>query len=143
MSVFLDGKIKNLKPYTPGEQPKGIDGLVKLNTNESPFPPSPMVLDALRRDAVERLNLYSDPACARAVSAAAEVYGLDSSRVFVSNGSDETLAFIFHGLCPEGAVFADITNGFFRVFSDMFGVRATTIPLVGEVCINCGDYKGV
>ncbi|HAN21616.1 MAG: histidinol-phosphate transaminase [Clostridiales bacterium GWF2_36_10] len=142
MSNFLDKKLVSLKPYVPGLQPKRIDGLVKLNTNESPFPPSPLVLDAVSKG-VNDLNLYSDDKCTRAVSAIAAFHGLSTDNVFLSNGSDETLAFIFHGLCQNGAAFADITYGFFKVYSSMFGVKETIVPLNDNYKINIDDYKDI
>jgi len=142
MSAFLDKKLEKLVPYTPGEQPHGIEGLIKLNTNENPFPPSPMVIEAVNRT-VSSLNLYSDPACVRAVEAIAAFYGVRKENVFVSNGSDETLSFIFHGLCENGAAFPDITYGFYKVFADMFGVRKTVVPLDDDFNIQIDDYKDI
>jgi len=142
LSIYIDKKLQKLEPYTPGEQPKGVDRLVKLNTNESPYPPAPSVVAAVSR-AAAGLNLYSDPTCSRAVNAVAEWYGMESEQVFLSNGSDETLAFIFHGLCPSGAAFPDITYGFYRVFADMFGVKARIIPLDTDYRIRTEDYKGL
>ena len=98
MSRFLDPKLAALAPYTPGEQPRGIRNLIKLNTNESPFPPSPAVLAAIGRAQVEELRLYSDPTCSGLVQAIADFYGLAPEQVFPGNGSDEVLAFCFHGL---------------------------------------------
>lgn len=140
MSKFLDYKLTALKPYTPGEQPKEMQRLIKLNTNENPFPPSPKVIEAVSQ-AIENLNLYSDPNCTKAVSAVAEFYNIKNSNVFLSNGSDEVLAFVFHGLCPNGAAFADITYGFYKVFAAMFGVQKSIVPLDNEYKINIVDYK--
>lgn len=142
MSIFLDKKLETLKPYTPGEQPKGVDGLIKLNTNESPFPPSPSVVEAVEEKA-NNLNLYSDPTCGEAITAIAHFYGVKKEQVFISNGSDETLAFIFHGLCGNGAAYADITYGFYKVFASMFGVESQIVPLDKDFKINIGDYKNI
>lgn len=142
MSAFLDKKLSRLVPYTPGEQPRGMEGLIKLNTNENPFPPSPMVIEAVNKT-VSSLNLYSDPACGRAVEAIANFYGVKKENVFLSNGSDETLSFIFHGLCEHGAAFPDITYGFYKVFADMFGVRKTIVPLDADFRIHVDDYKEI
>lgn len=142
MSAFFDKKLEKLVPYTPGEQPRGIDGLIKLNTNENPFPPSPKVIEAIEKTA-PTLNLYSDPTCGRAVEAIAEFYNVKKENVFLSNGSDETLSFIFHGLCEHGAAFPDITYGFYKVFATMFGVKQTTIPLDEDFRINVDDYKDI
>ncbi|PKM62349.1 MAG: histidinol-phosphate transaminase [Firmicutes bacterium HGW-Firmicutes-21] len=143
MSIFIDKKLEELVPYTPGEQPKGIDGLIKLNTNESPFPPSDKVIEAISSSIVSNLQLYSDPTCSRAISAIALRYGVKNEMVFLGNGSDEVLAFIFHGLCPDGAVFADISYGFYKVFASMFGVRTTVIPLDGDFRINTDEYRNI
>jgi histidinol-phosphate aminotransferase len=142
MSTFLDKKLQTLVPYKPGEQPRGIDGLIKLNTNENPFPPSPKVIEVVN-NTVSTLNLYSDPTCARAIEAIAEFYGLKKENVFLSNGSDETLSFIFHGLCEKGAAFADVTYGFYKVFAAMFGVKQTIVPLDEDFRINVDDYKDI
>lgn len=142
MSIFLDKKLASLKPYTPGEQPKGIDRLVKLNTNENPFPPSDNVIEAVK-NAAKSLNLYSDPTCGRAISATASFYGVKNSNVFIGNGSDEVLAFIFHGLCHNGAAFSDITYGFYKVFASMFGVKETIVPLDENFKINIDNYKDI
>ncbi len=142
MSEFLDKKLEGLVPYTPGEQPRGINNLIKLNTNENPFPPSPKVLEAISK-AAQTLNLYSDPTCGRAAEAIAAFYGVKKENVFLSNGSDETLSFIFHGLCGNGAAFPDVTYGFYKVFAAMFGVKQTIIPLDEAFRINIDDYKDI
>lgn len=92
MSDFLIPALAGLDPYVPGEQPQGRE-YVKLNTNESPFPPSPRVLDALSREEVSRLNLYSDPTALPLRRAIADTYGLSPDNVFCGNGSDEVLGF--------------------------------------------------
>ncbi len=140
MSRFL--KLKSLVPYTPGEQPRSTDRLIKLNTNESPFPPGPEVIKALNAGAVSMLRLYSDPTCAMLREAAADFYGISPDMVCAGNGSDELLALIFHGLTPNGAVFPDITYGFYPVFSDMFGVSAKEIPIREDFSIDVEDYRG-
>ncbi len=93
MSRFLDPKYEKLEAYTPGEQPKTQGELVKLNTNECPFPPSPKVLAAV--DAEKDYRLYPDPECSKATEAVAEYYGLEKDQVILTNGSDEVLAFAF------------------------------------------------
>lgn len=142
LSIFFDKKLNSLTPYTPGEQPKETKGLIKLNTNESPFPPSSKVIDAIN-EASKNLNLYSDPTCSRGVAATAAFYGVESQNVFLGNGSDEVLAFVFHGLCRDGAVFADITYGFYNVFASMFGVKQKIIPLGNDFLIDVDDYNGL
>ena len=91
MSRFINSRYKAMEPYTPGDQPQGRT-YIKLNTNESPYPPSPKVLEAVDRAQVEQLRLYSDPEAKILVDAIAEYYGLDKNQVVVSNGSDEILA---------------------------------------------------
>lgn len=128
MSRFLNRSLKALTPYVPGEQPRGEERLIKLNTNESPFPPSPLVLDALCRAEAEKLRLYPDPSCRAAAEAIAREVGVSPAQVVLGNGSDELLAFAFHGFCENGAAFADITYGFYRVFCEMFHVKACVVP---------------
>lgn len=142
MSRFFTSALRALKPYTPGEQPRGVGNLIKLNTNESPFPPSPKVLDALTRDEAEKLRLYSDPACTDFLAALARAYGAAEDRVFAGNGSDEVLAFAFRAFCEKGAVFADLTYGFYPVFARMFGVAAKEIPLRQDFTLAVEDYAG-
>ena len=110
MSRFLAGALRAVTPYTPGEQPRGVETLIKLNTNENPYPPSPKVLEALNGRAAENLRLYSDPACADFLAALAETFGVGRDQVFAGNGSDEVLAFAFLAFCEKGAAFADITR---------------------------------
>jgi len=143
MTRFFSEKLKDLVPYTPGEQPKDIPELIKLNTNESPFPPSPLVIEAISKPEISRLRLYSDPQCKPLVKALAESHGVNENQVFIGNGSDEVLAFIFHGLCGNGAIYADITYGFYSVFSDMFSVKSVVVPLLEDFSIDTDDYEGI
>ena len=143
MTRFLDSKLKKLVAYTPGEQPVNMSELIKLNTNESPFPPAPGVIEILKNGEVEKLRLYSDPDCKQLVNAIAEYHGINTQQVFPGNGSDEVLAFIFHGLCPNGAAFADITYGFYPVFGEMFDVNCQIVPLDYDFSINVEDYEGI
>ena len=144
MSEFFDnGKLSRLVAYTPGEQPADMDRLIKLNTNESPFEPSPAVLKAVDCDAVRRLRLYSDPECGKLIEALSRCYGLPENMIFVGNGSDEVLAFCFHGLCANGAAFADITYGFYPVFCNMFSTAAKIVPLREDFSISVSDYEGL
>lgn len=141
-SRFFSPDLSALKPYTPGEQPRNIGNLIKLNTNESPFPPSPKVIEALSSTEVSRLQLYPDPSCAALVKSISDFYGVSPEQVMVGNGSDEVLAFCFRGLCPNGAAFADITYGFYSVFCDMFGITPHIVPLQSDLSIDIGDYAG-
>ncbi len=129
MSRFLTDKYKVLKPYTPGEQPQDKK-YVKLNTNESPYPPSEAAM-RLAAEELERLKLYPDPDCRRLTSELARTYGVSEDEVIVTNGSDEVLNFAFMAFCDADtpAVFPDITYGFYRVFADLNGVPYKEIPL--------------
>lgn len=129
MSRFLRPRFHKLKPYTPGEQPQGRE-YVKLNTNESPFPPSPEVLKALSVEA-PFLNLYPDPDTGRAASGIAEALGVKRENVMLGNGSDENLFFCFQAFCDASvpACFADISYGFYPVFADICCVPARIFPL--------------
>jgi len=140
MSRFFSTSLRSLVPYVPGEQPRDTK-YIKLNTNESPFPPAPGVLKAVEREA-ELLNLYSDPTEKHLVDALADYYGVGSENVIASNGSDEILAFSFLAFCgPEKkAVFADHTYGFYPVFADLFNVEKRIIPLKDDFTVDPSDY---
>ena len=140
--TFLDPKLAGLVRYAPGEQPRDGRPVVKLNTNENPFPPSPAVLRALSPAEAERLNRYPDPEAAGLTRAIARRFGVAERRVITGNGSDELLAFCFHGLCPGGAVFADVTYGFYPVFCRMFGVPFEEVPLREDFSLEVADYRG-
>lgn len=143
MSRFFSEKYKDLTAYTPGEQPQDMK-YVKLNTNESPFPPSPL---AVKRagEVLNRLQLYSDPECKKLVEAAALVYHVDPDEILFSNGSDEILDFIFMAYCDEDhpAAFADITYGFYPVFAAINCLPYEEIPLKEDFSLDIEDYKGI
>lgn len=141
MSRFLSPKLKGLLPYTPGEQPKE-GGFIKLNTNESPYPPSPAVIEALEGKA-ETLRLYPDPECRELNSAIADAFGLDTDEVITGNGSDELLAFIFQAFCSKGAAFPDITYGFYKVWAQLYGISTRVLPLKDDFSICLDDYKDI
>lgn len=141
MSRFLDPRFNNLMPYTPGEQPQA-GKFIKLNTNESPYPPSPMVIEALKGKA-QTLRLYPDPECRELRGAIAGSYGLDINQAICGNGSDELLAFIFQALCPKGAAFADITYGFYKVWAQLYGLNTKVIPLRNDFTICLDDYRAL
>lgn len=143
MSRFFSEKYKNLKAYTPGEQPRDMQ-YVKLNTNESPYPPSPSVLKAVAGE-VEKLALYSDPECTALVSEAAKVFGVKPSQILMTNGSDEILNFAFMAFCDDAhpIVFPDITYGFYPVFAELNAIQFETIPLKEDFSINVDDYIGI
>ena len=140
MSRFFSQKYKALKPYTPGEQPKERK-FVKLNTNESPFPPSPSAIKRAREEA-ERLMLYSDPECRDLTEKMAESFGVDKASVIMTNGSDEVLNFAFMAYCDEKtpAVYADITYGFYKVFAEVNGLPSKVIPLKDDFTIDIDEY---
>ena len=141
MSKFLSKEAGRLAPYTPGEQPQDQQ-YVKLNTNESPFPPSPKVVKAISRAELLKLNLYSDPTCGQLVEAIARRYELQPENVITGNGSDEILAFAFRAFCGEGKplAYADITYGFYKSQVALFGLDAKVIPLREDFTLNVDDY---
>ncbi len=140
MSKFFSKKYKNLIPYVPGEQPKERE-YIKLNTNESPFPPSKKALKSVKKESV-KVNLYSDPDSKQLTQTVADYYGVDVSQVIMTNGSDEVLNFAFMAYCDEenSAIFADITYGFYKVFAEINGVPYKTIPLKDDFSIDINDY---
>ena len=140
MSKFLTEKYKRLKPYTPGEQPQDKK-YIKLNTNESPFPPSPAVLDIINSSEAANLKLYSDPTSSELKKSIAGVYGVDPKNIFVSNGSDDILNFSFMAYGHNGAAYADITYGFYSVFAELHGIDSTVIPLNDDFTLNKEAFK--
>ena len=140
MSRFFTEKFASLTPYTPGEQPRDMQ-YVKLNTNESPFPPSPAVAEAVAAES-GKLQLYSDPESTALRGKLAEVYGVKPTQVLVSNGSDEALNFAFMAY-GDGVVFPDISYGFYPVFAQLNHIPYTQIPLKEDFSIDPRDYMGV
>lgn len=132
MSRFFSDKFSRLVPYTPGEQPRDMK-YVKLNTNESPFPPAPEVIAALSISAPS-LKLYPDPDSTALCTKLAGLYGVERDQVIVSNGSDEVLNFAFAAFCDKDhpAVFADVTYGFYKVFAEFNLVPYVEIPLLED-----------
>ncbi|MGI5898986.1 MAG: histidinol-phosphate transaminase [Christensenellales bacterium] len=130
MSRFLSREHENMAPYVPGEQP-GFGEFIKLNTNESPFPPAPGVREALLSDEASRLNLYNDMEAGKLVAVIADFYGISQERIIAGNGSDEILAFCFMAFCGRetGACYPDISYGFYRVYAQLFGLDAKIVPL--------------
>ena len=143
MSRFFSGKYDALTPYTPGEQPKG-QTVIKLNTNESPFPPAPLSQQYAKKE-VERLQLYSDPQCRDLVAMAAEKLGVREDEIIFTNGSDEVLNFAFMAFCDSAhpVAFPDITYGFYPVFAQLNGIPCTEIPLREDFTIRVEDYIGL
>jgi histidinol-phosphate aminotransferase len=140
MSRFLSGRYAALEPYTPGEQPK-TRVLTKLNTNESPFPPMPEVVEAVREEAAS-LQLYPDPDCTVLRDEIARTFGVEPDMVICNNGSDETLYFAFLAYCDADtpAVFPQLSYGFYPVFADITGIASRQIPLKSDPSIDPEDY---
>jgi histidinol-phosphate aminotransferase len=124
MNRFWSPVVQTLTPYVPGEQPQ-IQRLVKLNTNESPYGPSPKALAAISQQTTEDLRLYPDPEGAALKQAIAKLHGLNPNQVFLGNGSDEVLAHVFAGLLKQSKPvhFPDITYSFYPVYCKLFGIR--------------------
>ena len=143
MSRFFSEKYNCLKEYVPGEQLKDRK-YVKLNTNESPFPPSENVVKAVA-ESVGNLNLYCDPECSYLTSAVAEFYGAEPENVLMTNGSDEILNFAFaaFGDRAHPFVFPDVTYGFYPVFAKINSVLYEEIPLTADFAVNEKDYCGI
>ena len=143
MSKFFSSKHSSLVPYVPGEQ-LNDKKYIKLNTNESPYPPSPKVLEAVNGE-VSKLMLYPDPDCKPLISALSELYGGSENSVVVTNGSDEILNFAFLAFCDDEhpVVFADHTYGFYKVFAGLYNLPYEEIPLKEDFTICVEDYIGI
>ena len=141
MSRFWSPVVHNLSPYVTGEQPKQGD-VIKLNTNENPYPPSPRVPAAIAA-ATERLRLYPDPQATDLRGAIAAYYHVAPDQVFVGNGSDEVLAHTFQALFKHDAplLFPDITYGFYPVYSRLYGVSYEEVPLDAAMTVRIADYR--
>ena len=141
MSRFLSSRYAGLKPYVPGEQPRGMQNLVKLNTNESPFAPTPAVVQAAAR-AAENLQLYSDPSCFALHAKLAECYGVKPCQVLAGNGSDELLFFAFTAFCDANTpvAFPDISYGFYPVFAQLCNIEARPVPLREDFTVDPASY---
>jgi histidinol-phosphate aminotransferase len=133
--------VHGLTPYVPGEQPK-LPNLIKLNTNENPYGPSPKVLEALRAEAANSLRLYPDPGSDKLRAAIADFHGLTPAQVFVGNGSDEVLAHTFQALLKHDKplLFPDITYSFYPVYCGLYDIQFQQIPLTDTFEINVDDY---
>jgi histidinol-phosphate aminotransferase len=146
MSRFWSPVVRGLTPYVPGEQPR-LANLVKLNTNENPYPPSPRVPAAIRAelgDDAARLRLYPDPNADLLKAAIARLHGVAPHQVFVGNGSDEVLAHIFMALLKHDKpiLFPDITYSFYPVYCGLYGVDHATVPLAADFSVAPADYCG-
>ncbi len=141
MSRFWSPFVKDLVPYVPGEQPK-LSKLVKLNTNENPYGPSPQAIAAMQAEVSDDLRLYPDPNGERLKQAVADYYRVQPNQVFVGNGSDEVLAHAFHGLFQHGRplLFPDVTYSFYPVYCGLYGIAYETIALDEQFRIGVADY---
>ncbi len=139
MSRFLKEQYQGLEAYTPGEQPRDM-AYIKLNTNESPFPPAPSVVAAVGAEEISDLRLYSDPTAKGLRENLAGLYGVEAENIFLSNGSDDILNFAFMAFGQDGAIFPDITYGFYPVFAQLHGVSYEEKPLQADFTINKEEY---
>ena len=144
MSRFLSNRLESLQAYTPGEQPDDMQ-YIKLNTNESPYPPAPGVIAAVSAAEISKLNLYPNPDGTRLLRRLAEFYGVGEENVIIGNGSDELLAFAFLAFCDEkrGVCFPDITYGFYPVYARLFGIPFDQIPLKDDFTIEPSAYFNI
>jgi len=141
MSRYWSELVNELTPYVPGEQPK-TDNLIKLNTNENPYPPSPAAIKAMQAEASDKLRLYPDPESADLKTCLADYYGVKQNQVFVGNGSDEVLAHCFQALLKhdQPLLFPDITYSFYPVYAQLYKIPYKQIPLDIEFNIQLNDY---
>lgn len=141
MSRYWSRIVHELTPYIPGEQPK-IANLVKLNTNENPYGPSPRVVEAIKNELGDSMRLYPDPGSDKLRQAIADNFGLSINQVFVGNGSDEVLAHTFHALLKQDKplLFPDITYSFYPVYCGLYEIEFRRIPLADDFSINIDDY---
>lgn len=141
MDKFWSEGIRDIRPYVPGEQPT-VPGLVKLNTNENPFPPSPAALAAIRAATGEDLRLYPDPDSTRLREAFAALHGIPADWVFAGNGSDEVLAHAFLGLLKHTRplLFPDVTYSFYPVYCRLYGIAFETLALADDFAVRVEDY---
>ncbi len=141
MSKFWSAGVHKLVPYVPGEQPK-LANLVKLNTNENPYGPSPKALAAMQAALNDELRLYPDPNSDLLKEAVARYYAVEKNTVFVGNGSDEVLAHVFHGLLKQSLpiLFPDITYSFYPVYCGLYEVPFQQVPLTESFDINLEEY---
>ena len=140
MSQYWSAVVHGLTPYVPGEQPK-LEQLVKLNTNEHPWPPSPKALAAIAAATDERLRLYPDPNADALRTALAHHHGLKPEQVFVGNGSDEVLAHAFMALLnhPAGLWFPDISYSFYPVYCGLYGIPFRKVALAADFSLPVQD----
>ncbi|MGO1502167.1 MAG: histidinol-phosphate transaminase [Marinobacter sp.] len=142
MSKFWSPLVKNLVPYVPGEQPK-MANLVKLNTNENPYGPSPKVIEAIQAELNDSLRLYPDPEGESLRHTIADYHSVKPEQIFLGNGSDEVLAHIFNALFQHGQpiLYPDVTYSFYPVYCGLYNIEGKTVPLTDSFEINPEDYK--
>ena len=141
MSRFLNAQYRSLNAYTPGEQPRDTQ-YIKLNTNESPYPPAPSVVAAVTAEQAELLRLYSDPTARELKEKLAKLYAVKPENVFISNGSDEILNFAFMAFGGQGVVFPEISYGFYEVYADLYQLDCEKIPLEPDFSLDYEKYCG-
>lgn len=143
MSRYFTAELERLEPYTPGEQPQDQQ-YIKLNTNESPYPPAPGVIQVVAA-ASEALRLYPDPENGRLAKAAALYHGVEPDNILCGNGSDENLMLAIRAFCGagRGLAFADVTYGFYPVWCDLFGIPQKVLPLKEDFTLDPADYYGL
>ncbi len=141
MSRYWNSLVAKLDPYVPGEQPR-IENLIKLNTNEHPYGPSPKVIAAIKESADDRLRLYPDPSATELRQAIARRFDLTVEQIFVGNGSDEVLGHVFHALLKHDApvLFPDITYSFYPVYCGLYEINFVTAALDAQLKISVADY---
>ncbi len=142
MSTFLNPNIERMTAYVPGEQPRD-KVYIKLNTNENPYPPAPSVIAAMTAAELEELRLYSGPTAKVLKEKLATLYGLTPENIYVGNGSDEVLYFLFLAYGQRGAAFPDISYGFYPVFAEFCGIPATVIPLEADLTLAPEKYHSL
>lgn len=139
--TFLNQKYQDLTPYTPGEQVNEGE-FIKLNTNESPYPPAPRVESAVAKASLS-LNRYSDITVEAVAKPLAQYLGMKQEQLFLGNGSDEVLSYIFQGFTEEGIAFPDVTYGFYRVYSALYKVDSTVVPLKNDFTLALKEYDAL
>jgi len=144
VSKFLSSRFASLNAYVPGEQPGEME-YIKLNTNESPYPPPPGVIESVGEEELRKLCLYPNPDGARLIKRLAEFYGVAPGNIIIGNGSDELLAFAFLAFCDSGRpiAFPDITYGFYPVYAELYGIPYAQIPLKDDFSIDLADYRDI
>ncbi len=141
MSRFMHERYRGMHEYVPGEQPRERK-YIKLNTNENPYPPSGEVLDAVKSFDADRMRHYPDPDASSLSREIAAHYGVNPENVIISNGSDDILNMAFMAFGGSGAIFPDITYGFYPVFAALHGVRYKESPLNSDFTVNVRDFEG-